>query len=244
MKFMSLNVERSNHLERILPFLKETPPELLCLQEVMAGDLEQFKTASGLHYSTMVPMARHPQALRQGPYGIAMLSRYPLNDVHELVYAGQGDGMQLFDSASIEAKLNTSRYVLALATVKTPEGDFHVGTTHFPWTPDGEPRAFQFSAAQRMIDALNNQAVILSGDFNAPRGGPVFAKFTEVWRDWIPTEINTSIDPRLHRAGPLELMVDGLFSSAHYEMRDVELLSGLSDHQAIQAEVRARNGNL
>jgi hypothetical protein len=47
----------------------------------------------------------------------------------------------------------------------------------------------------------------------------------------------TSIDPKLHRAGALQLMVDGLFTTPGYEASDVMLHTGVSDHCAITARI-------
>ena len=43
----------------------------------------------------------------------------------------------------------------------------------------------------------------------------------------------------LHRAGPLDLMVDGLFLSPHYRASNVQLAAGVSDHQAVVATLEA-----
>lgn len=239
LKLMSLNLERSRHLGRVLPFLENKRPDVVCLQEVMTCDLEKLGAASGLEHRMMAPMTQHPHEVGRGPHGLAILSRYPLLKRYELVYAGSGDGGELFDRSNLDSKLNSSRYVVALATVETATEKFSFGTTHFPWTPDGKPRDFQFDSAQKITEELADNRIILTGDFNAPRGGPIFASFANQWKDWIPLEIKTSIDPRLHRAGALELMVDGLFTSEHYRVEDVELYTGLSDHQAILASIHA-----
>ena len=41
------------------------------------------------------------------------------------------------------------------------------------------------------------------------------------WHDNIPEGYTSSIDPALHKAGPLPLMVDGLFSTPDYRVVDV-----------------------
>ena len=126
-------------------------------------------------------------------------------------------------------------YALARARVHIGEIDLHIATTHFPWTPDGQERAFQHKAVRRLLDAVRGQAVVLTGDFNAPRGGPIFAAVARVLTDCIPARVTSSIDPHLHRGGPLSLMVDGMFASKHYTISDVRMHTGLSDHQAISA---------
>ena len=79
--------------------------------------------------------------------------------------------------------------------------------------------------------------MVLTGDFNAPRGGTIFDLLARTWQDCIPQDVTTSIDPVLHRAGALTLMVDGLFTTPHYHATEVQLHTGLSDHQAITASI-------
>lgn len=241
MKLITLNMERSCHLDRILPFLQQEQPDLICLQEVMKSDLGSLQAASGLSHCAMSLMTQHPNEINRGPHGIAILSRYECSESQEFVYSGQGDGSLLFDRTSLETKLNTSRYLVLLVKTETPEGIFHVGTTHFPWTPDGQPRDFQFKSAEKIISQFSTEPIVFTGDLNSPRGGPVFSLFSEQWQDCIPKQEKTSIDPKLHRAGPLELMVDGLFLSHHYQAKEVKLISGVSDHKAIVATIQRLN---
>lgn len=88
-----------------------------------------------------------------------------------------------------------------------------------------------------MIELLGERPLVLCGDFNAPRGGPIFSQFAERWRDCIPQHIATSIDPDLHRAGALQLMVDGLFTTADFAVSNVRMHCGVSDHKAITADI-------
>lgn len=235
-KLFCLNIERSTHLDRFIPHLVAARPDVACLQEVMAGDLDRIRRDTGLNYCHYANMAIHP--IGHASFGVAILSRTPLEAATTLVYAGDGTGQQLFDRTTEESKVATCRYVLAKARVKLADQIFTLATTHFPWTPDGEPRPFQTAAADKLIAAIGTEPIILTGDFNAPRGGPIFAAFAAKWRDNIPPSATTSLDPELHRAGPLDLMVDGLFTSPEYTASDVRLVTGLSDHQGIAATIR------
>ena len=234
-KLFSLNIERSKHLHRWLPYVRALAPDILCLQEVVTPDLQQIRDATGLDHCHHVEMAIHPDGNQ--PFGVAILARHPFTDTKTVVYAGDSNGQQLFDRTTDETKIATCRYVLPVAHVKIGETDFTVTTTHFPWTPDGEPRPFQTAAAESLVSKLGTGPVILTGDFNAPRGGPIFAALAARWRDNIPALAKTSIDPDLHRAGALQLMVDGLFTSPEFTASDVRLVPGLSDHQGVSAMI-------
>lgn len=238
-RIVSLNVERSRHLERFVPFLQAMQPDVVCLQELVQRDIETITAATGLHHVHFAGMAVHPADNQL--FGVGILARTPFDQADTIVYAGGGSGTQLFDRTTTESKVATCRYVVARARLGGAAAGLAIATTHFPWTPDGGPRPFQFAAVEQLIARLGG-SVVLTGDFNAPRGGPVFDALARVWRDCIPPEVVTSIDPKLHRAGPLQLMVDGLFATSHYAIADVCLHTGVSDHQAISATVEAARG--
>jgi mRNA deadenylase 3'-5' endonuclease subunit Ccr4 len=46
-KLASVNIERSNHLDRVEKFLTGYQPDVLCLQEVCARDLPLFEQLMG-----------------------------------------------------------------------------------------------------------------------------------------------------------------------------------------------------
>jgi endonuclease/exonuclease/phosphatase family metal-dependent hydrolase len=238
-RLASLNIERSRHLGRFIPFLRQLAPDVVCLQELVARDIEAIKAGTGLAHVCFAPMAVHP--VDGELFGVGILAREPFEAADWVVYAGGGDGTQLFDRTTDESKVATCRYLVARTRLGGADQGVTVATTHFPWTPDGRPRGFQAEAAERLIAELQGP-VVLTGDFNAPRGGPIFAALARNWRDCIPADVATSVDPDLHRAGPLQLMVDGLFLTPDYRANDVALHTGLSDHQGITAEIARVRG--
>lgn len=235
-RLISLNVERSRHLDRILPLLERLEPDVACLQELVPGDIPAISARTGLRHAHFAQMTVHPS---DGlPFGVGILARRPFTTTDLVPYAGGGDGAMLFDRTTEESKLATCRYLAVRATVADEGGPLVVATTHFPWTPDGEARPFQTAAVERLIAGLGGGPLVLTGDFNAPRGGAIFGALARTWSDCIPPHVTTSIDPVLHRAGPLELMVDGLFVTPDYHAADVAMHAGVSDHQAISATIR------
>jgi endonuclease/exonuclease/phosphatase family metal-dependent hydrolase len=117
-------------------------------------------------------------------------------------------------------------------------GEYCIATTHLTWTPNAQANIEQEMSIERLIlTAAKHPELILCGDFNAPRGRDSFATLAAHYTDNIPSEITTSIDGSLHRAGALELMVDGIFSTPGYEVSDVYLFTGISDHCALLATI-------
>ena len=132
---------------------------------------------------------------------------------------------------------NMSR-VFAYLDVEKDGEIFRIGTTHFTWSGRGiisERQNGDFAGLSRILDKA--EEIVFSGDFNAPRGGEIFSRLASRYKDNVPPEYTTSIDPNMHRNGKIELMVDGLFSTPKYEVSDVKMVCGLSDHCALTAKI-------
>jgi endonuclease/exonuclease/phosphatase family metal-dependent hydrolase len=79
--------------------------------------------------------------------------------------------------------------------------------------------------------------LILCGDFNIPRGTPLYRRLVKRFQSWVPENYASSLDPELFREPQIQRMVDHLLTTRGYVCRDVALRSGLSDHQAIVAHI-------
>ena len=233
----NINIERSRHLARVTALLSRTAPDVVCLQELIEDDISGLCSVLGYPHHLYVPMMQHPGEGQVRFCGVAILSRFPLLAPEIVRYAGGGSGSDRYDLSTADGKVRTSRYAVAIAAVAMGDSRFTVGCTHFPWTPDGSPSDHQRRACDQLLAVLGQRELVLCGDFNAPRGGEIFTRLAARWHDNIPASYVTSIDPELHKAGPLQLMVDGVFSTPEYRIRNVVLHQGVSDHCAITGEV-------
>ena len=240
----SINIERSKHLSRVFSFLEAAGPDVVCLQEVIEEDICAFRNRLHYQHHVYAPLSRHPDDGQNRSQGLGIFSRLPFVETVEIAYAGEGTGYDVLDLTSMHSKYRTNRYVLVLVSITFGGQSFSIANTHFPWTPDGSAAEFQRKACGNLIAALTGRELVLCGDFNAPRGGEIFTRLATQWRDNVPSHYVTSIDPKLHRAGPLQLMVDGLFSTDGYRLSDVVLHNGVSDHCAITAVVHAQHRHL
>jgi endonuclease/exonuclease/phosphatase family metal-dependent hydrolase len=240
LRLISLNVEGSKHLPLVASFLKEERADIVCLQEAIESDLPALIGASGASEHMFVPMMRRTIGERVVVQGIAILSRLALTDAHFFSYGGDGDGTNMFDNTDAASKHATQRYVCAVATIQAGGKLFRIATTHFVWTPDGSATdEYQRRDIETFLALLQKEGeVVVCGDFNANRGGEIFSKIAQRYKDTIPPHYTTSIDGSLHRAGPLPYMVDGLFTTPLYTAADVTLRPGVSDHCAIVAVIR------
>jgi len=250
LSLVSVNIEGRMHLDRVMPFVKDEQPDVLCLQELCEPDLAEFEQAVG-GAGFFMPMMHLSESVRatggQGPtvIGVGIVSRFPIvrHAVH--YYHRASDTTPEFDNASVESKHATQNLGVLVADIEKEGTLYRVATTHFTWTPkSGEPDDFQRADARKLLELVATEGeFVFCGDFNAPRGGEIDALFTEHWREQIPAEYTTSIDVSLHRNGQKNpddfnnLMVDHLFTTPSYTAHDVRLTFGVSDHAAIVGKV-------
>lgn len=242
LKLVSINIERSKHLDRAVPFIESEQPDVLCVHELRERDIPLFEQGAG-PCITYAPIVVFPpeEGYTEGPtiVGSAIFSRRTPLSKTVRYYRGSEDRVRMSPPAG--KMENPSVSVCDFDC----EGDImRIATTHFTWTPDGQADFRERSDVQALIEALESfKELALCGDFNAPRGGEIFADLSRVYTDNIPLSYKTSLDVNLHRAGkdhPEEIadkMVDGLFTTPGYHARDVRLQDGVSDHMAIVATI-------
>jgi endonuclease/exonuclease/phosphatase family metal-dependent hydrolase len=234
-KFISVNIERDRHIERIKKLLIESDADFVCLQEVMQYDIPMLAKTQN-YFSFFSPTTRHQPGDDKWE-GIAVLSRYPLivTNVHQ--YAGP-EMPGLYDKSTTETLQKTRRYLFQVCEIESDQKRYRFANTHFTWSRDGQADDYQRQDVKKMLEFLQAyQSLVFSGDFNAPRGREIFSTIAERYKDNIPAHYQTSLDENLHRCGYLPYMVDGLFSTPEYKVSHVELVFGVSDHAAVEAEI-------
>lgn len=145
------------------------------------------------------------------------------------------------DATIVERRPNQRDRILLVVELQRGGRTYRVLTTHFIWTPDGGVNELQqstFVAFSTVLDRYDDeQGVLLTGDFNAPRGLEIFDALSRRYTDNIPKDVTTTIDQKLHRKNGLMYVVDGLFTTPNYSVSDVEVIDGVSDHKAIVAKI-------
>ena len=243
LKLISLNIERHKHLALVEKFLTMRMPDVVCLQEVFEHDVDRLLRAIGGSEYAFEPMGKRPDEPSPGIMGIAILSRFPIMKKEVRYYAGERGELRDSTQSDTSTYNLMNRMILASDLEKDGMG-FRIATTHFTWTPDGKPDDVQRNDIQNLLRILAELGdFVLMGDFNAPRGGEIFAMLAEHYKDNVPPHYVTSLDQKLHRAvesHPHEIadkMVDGIFSTPNYIVTDIEMICGVSDHCALVATV-------
>ncbi len=236
LKIIQLNIERSKHLELVVAFLRAEATDVVCMQELMQRDIAMFEESLAMRCS-YAPNCFHPaEDNNPGVMGIGIFSKWPTKTDVE-VYNGTIDPLPVHTPGIPGTTANP----LVWATIEKEGEIFIIGTTHFTVALNGGVNDLQRDHLQKMLALLTNkEEFLLTGDFNAPRGGEIFSELAAKYKDNIPLEYASSIDGSLHRAGPLPYMVDGIFSTPGYEVSEVVMKSGVSDHCAFIASVEKK----
>lgn len=246
LKLISLNVESSRHLERVLPFLTHEMPDVATIQELNEKDIAAFARALGGATCHFVPMERQLRDDVISIIGVGIFSRLPViwKDTH--YYSGDPASIPEATHGKPETYNHCNRFILT-CDVEKDGAIFRISTTHFTWSFDGKALELQRQHMSELLKIVGKFGeFILTGDFNTPRvlhgqSGEIFNMLAGKYKDNVPAKYTTSIDARFHRAGALSLMVDGLFSTPGFEVSGVEMICGLSDHCALKAIVRKRD---
>lgn len=232
---LSLNIEGDKHLHRIEPFLRERTPLVVTMQEVHESASPKLASFGNydFHY---IPMSSYVNERRKGLL-IMWDKSLTCTSIATHTYHEYPDA-----SLPREKRLSNERdRILAVVTLTDGVNVFRIATTHFIWTPDGNPDELQYIALESLLSELgkynDEHGIILTGDFNAPRGLPIFDSLAKRYKDNIPKDITTTIDQELHRVKGITLVVDGLFTSPNYQVNNVEVINQVSDHMAILSSI-------
>ena len=239
-KLISLNIEGRKHLDRVIPFFKEQKAEVICLQEVFKKDLPFIEKSLQMK-AIFIPFLRTSQAIDYQPgndlFGVAILSSSDFNQSQHRYYPHRPSLIPKY------AGPRSYDHVLLWVTVHKNKIPFTIANTHFTWAMPDQADQIQKEDLKELLAILKTiPQFVLCGDFNAPRGQRTFDNLASFYQDNIPPEITTTIDSQFHKAGPLQLVVDGLFSTLHYLVKNVKVQSGLSDHYAIVSNIYQKGG--
>ena len=230
-KLVSLNIEGKKHLKEVKEFLVKTKAHIVCLMEVCREDVLDL---AGAQYPFVVFAPNDVLGNNRDSgesmkvTGVAILSK-------QVIEESEKDNFGVKPRTFIDRSGETS-HAPVLLTAKV--GDVYVGTTHFTWTRDGSVSESQKKHLKLLLSKVKNREIILCGDFNIPRGNELYSELAKNFKDNIPSDIETTLDPVLHYAnkeevGRLKFVVDYMWSTKGYKVSDLQVISGVSDHCAL-----------
>ena len=166
MKIVTWNINGVKaRLENLLAWLKESDPDIVCLQEIKSVD-EQFPRleieALGYNVET------HGQ---KGFNGVAILSKLPFDEVNRGLPGDDSDEQSRF----IEGVFSTETGVLRVVSLYLPNGN-PIDTAKFPYKLGWMARLEAWAAERLALE----EPLVLAGDYNViPE--PIDARHPEQW---------------------------------------------------------------
>lgn len=204
---------------------------MLCLQEVTERLIEMVQTEIDYPYVYWVPM-QVPETWEADPswhrIGVAILSRLPITNP-----VAQEYGLFSEDEENrLPRKPPPCRCVLASCIID----GVCIATTHAFWTANGHFTLAQRVSLERLLLRLEHlsKPLILTGDFNAPRGRGGYELLANRYQDRVPSTLAGTLDPELHytkqkKGAVPEIVVDGIFA-AGIQVPEAKVHYGVSDH--------------
>lgn len=205
---------RNEDRGRFVDWLNGHPADLVVVQEVTAAWAEELARLESYPYQERL--------VREDPYGIAVLSRWPLESVQPADFAGDG-------LPSLVGRLEVGGRQLMFVGLHT----------HWPVLPRlAGARDESLREVARLVRGQERPAIVL-GDLNLTPYSPAFPRFEEAagvrdvmdGRRWRPT----------WRAGfwPLALRIDHVLASGGICVEQAEVGPPIgSDHRPVIARLR------
>jgi endonuclease/exonuclease/phosphatase family metal-dependent hydrolase len=246
LKLISANIEGDRHRAAVVPFFREQRPNVACIQEVFLHDLPEL-LGDDVAFEFLPMCLKIDRNGSLSPWGAAVSCRFPIEGVRSAYYHQPTDDLARYDPQNKRQTIRHGILGLRFTAMGKP---FNVITTHFTWTPNGEPDVNQDQDITAMLDLLEQEPPhILCGDFNIPRGyNHHYDTLRQRYTDNVPDSISSSIYVPLHYASAKpetaeklsRFMVDYIFSTPKaYRVENVERHGGLSDHYLFTATIAA-----
>lgn len=233
MKIISVNVEQDKHLTRVRGFIEKGKAEVVVMLECPEDTMSTF--VPDYPYREFLPNFMFSNGRKMG---VAVASKYHMSEVEKFYCDGPSGDVPMHG-------LGTHRPAVVGATFDGVQ----IYATHFTWTPDMSETEAQHRHLDYLLTRLAGKQIVLCGDFNIPRGNEAYAKLAKRYKDNIPSEVVTTIDPLLHRAnlkqeGKLSVVVDYIWTclpagrlQPKYSVSQVRVVSGVSDHCGVVCEI-------
>ncbi len=218
-KFLQLNIETDKHIDRILPFLEKENFDVICFQEIYENDAKMLAEKFNLH------LCLGKEVLRKGD-SKAIFSKYPFTKTGEHHLWHSDDRYHLKNES----------FSLLEACILYEGKEYTFFTTHLPVSYPGDIIVeYQLECYKILKPILENKENFLfTGDLNAPRGTFIFDDLASFLVDHIPLDLESTLDPILHRIqNKFKYVVDGVLSKGDHKVSEIYVHEGLSDHKAI-----------
>lgn len=253
-KIMHLNVEKDRHLQPVSDFIEKQNPDIACFVEILESEAKKLSVKFGYEfvYSSLISTKTGDTE------GTAILSKMPIVDSRDMRYDDNPENESLpTEKTASKGNRQRDRFLFhsSLLAVSIDTGDekiLTVATTHFPvtdhTTPGYEEHSFdettdvqEINHTRRLFDRFISiikkvpSPLVFTADLNNPRGEYMYDTLAHELIDLTPKNIDSTIDPNLHRKKDLNLVVDTIMTSSDIKSEKVEVFEGVSDHKSLVA---------
>ncbi len=250
---LHINIEKKKHLDKIDKVITEKDPDFICMEEIGSEDIIKISKKFGYHY---IHASKFFSEGTQQGQGQGILSKHELFNIKRQRYDLNSTKLIPRFFTSLLGKYKPYRppeqfefhETLLSGEVLLEDKKLTIATTHFPVADLTSPgmedhelydiEAFKYTQnARNYFDRFLSKIkklpkpLIFTSDLNNPRGEYIYDALAHELVDQIPEEVNSSIDPNLHRVKKLKLMVDTVMTSNDVKVEKVEVLEGVSDHK-------------
>src|SRR3989344_6064631 len=131
LSIISLNIERSKHLERVIPFLSREKPDVFCVQEICESDIPLFERVAG-ELVSFAPIAavKFPGEEKSSRIGTGIFSRFPATSSFTKYYVGGLDNVPIIGIVSNPSH-DIVNHAISYCDIEKDGTIFSIGTTHF-----------------------------------------------------------------------------------------------------------------
>ncbi len=255
LKILHLNIERDKHLAKVFELVEQQKPDIICMCEIIETDAKDI--AEKFYYKMVYSPLVNSE---HGSQGSAIFSKLPILESSNQRYDDKiSDELPFidlnynFDNGNRPAdRFLYHNSVLSIVINNSIGEKITIATTHFPVTdletPGYEKHTFDETNDIREINhsriffdrfmtIIRNlpRPIIFTADLNNPRGNYVYDNLAHELIDLTPKNIETTLDPILHRLKNSNLVVDTIMISPEIKSEDIKIVEGVSDHKALIA---------
>lgn len=247
-KFFQLNIERGNHLDAVIAYIKKGNFDVVCLQEVAAG---QFSIARRNCYEELLKKIGYSGLLNSYIGATGDIASFIGNATfynntwkllaNHVIWLKRYQEVEKFPPRDV-AKIPRS----ALAMLLERSGkQLMVVNTHLAWGPTPNDAVYKKNQAEKLYLWLKTHIrapFILAGDFNLNPHTVIVTRLSRLGNNLIKQyKITNTLNPRTHRAKnlfPSGLPVDYVITDRRIRVKNffVEEAIDLSDHFGLVLE--------
>ena len=261
LNILHLNIESDRHLDSVFKLLEDKKPNIVCLAEVLEKDAKSIASKLGYQY-TFAPLVSIKNGDEVNEEGSAILSKFPIKETNKYRYDDNDtkeppirDANQIVSKDGVRPKDRFAYFnTLLTATIEIEGKQLTISTTHFPVVDhissgfkDHELKKFEdvieLERAEGDLDRLIKiirelkYPLIFTADLNNARGEFFYDAIAHELNDIVPSSVNSTIDPHLHRIPSLMMVIDTIMISPDISIESFEVIDNVSDHKALLASL-------